>query len=224
MDQLYLEHRKGSRELIAWDMEVLPRDPAALLAAVDAIALDETFHDLVATVARAVGAAIEIVSDGMGFHVERMLARLGLADLPVATNATELGRRWRGRDLPLRSPGLPRLRHLQAGARAAPPGCRPRRGLRGRRPERSLRRPPRRRRLRQVVAGCLVRDAGHRLRGLGSAGDVATWLEAALGDGRLPSDAARSMRMVGGSGAQGRPFICGPEVWGPGSVTVDDAA
>ena len=90
MDQLYVDHVKGSRELIAWDMEVLPRDPEVLHREVDTIPLDVTLHELVRVV-HDHGAALEIVSDGVGFHVERMLARLGLAHLPVATNATVLG-------------------------------------------------------------------------------------------------------------------------------------
>ena len=90
MDELYVAGSKGSRELIAWDMEVLPRDAAVLLREVDALPLDESLRDLVETV-QAVGGAIEIVSDGIGFHVERMLAGAGLADLPVATNRSELG-------------------------------------------------------------------------------------------------------------------------------------
>jgi len=68
MDQLYVDGLKGSRELIAWDMEVLPRDPRTLLDAVDAMPLDETFVDLVDIVIGR-GGAIEIVSDGMGFQV-----------------------------------------------------------------------------------------------------------------------------------------------------------
>ncbi len=31
MDELYVDGSKGSRELISWDMEVLPRDPQLLL-------------------------------------------------------------------------------------------------------------------------------------------------------------------------------------------------
>ncbi len=90
MDQLYLEGRKGSRDLPAGDREVLPRDPELLLREVDALPLDETFEDLLRAVEE-VGAAIEIVSDGTGFHVERMLARLDLTDVPIATNADVLG-------------------------------------------------------------------------------------------------------------------------------------
>ena len=38
MDRLYVEGRMGSRELAAWDMEVLPRDPELLLREVACIA------------------------------------------------------------------------------------------------------------------------------------------------------------------------------------------
>ena len=65
--------------------------------------LDETLARLVGVVHDA-GAALEIVSDGVGFHVERMLARLGLADLPVATNATVLGRGGGGVSFPYGHP------------------------------------------------------------------------------------------------------------------------
>ena len=91
MDDLYMSGEKGSRELIAWDMEVLPRDAEVLLREIDSLALDETLTELLAAV-REAGAAAEIVSDGMGFHIERMLAGLGVTDLPVATNDSEEGR------------------------------------------------------------------------------------------------------------------------------------
>ena len=47
MDQLYFEGHKGSRELIAWDMEVLPHDPELLLREVDVLPLDESLTELV---------------------------------------------------------------------------------------------------------------------------------------------------------------------------------
>ena len=125
MDQLYHEGRKGSRELTAWDMEVLPRDPAALYAVVDALPLDDSFVDLVRVVKES-GAAIEVVSDGVGFHVERMLARLGLHDLPVATNAATVGRGGDGVTFPYGHPAClvcgtckrERIRAHQAAGRA----------------------------------------------------------------------------------------------------------
>ncbi len=103
MDELYVAGSKGSRELIAWDMDVLPRDAELLLREVDALALDESLLQLVETVGAA-GAAVEIVSDGIGFHVERLLARLGLSDLPIATNAAVLGQGAAGVSFPYGHP------------------------------------------------------------------------------------------------------------------------
>ncbi len=216
MDQLYLEGAKGSRELIAWDMEVLPRDREVLLRAVDALPLDESLAELVATV-REVGGAIEVVSDGVGFHVERMLARLDLADLPVATNASLLGQGGAGVDVPLRPSGLSRLWHLQARAHPPPPGGRAGRRLRGRRAQRPLRRPSRRRHLRQGLAGDLVRGRERRPTNRGSGSP--TWPSGSS----WPCSTAACPRTVSAT-RTGRPrlvrrptsFICGPEVWGEG--------
>ncbi len=90
MDELYIDGSKGSRELIAWDMEVLPHDPDVLLREIGTIELDESLVQLVAVV-RAAGGALEVVSDGIGFHVERMLARLGSAG-PARRH--QRSRRW----------------------------------------------------------------------------------------------------------------------------------
>jgi len=89
-DRLYDEGTIGSRDLMRWDMEVLPRDREMLLGDIETIELDETVVGLVELV-RSVGGVVEIVSDGIGVHVEPMLERVGLADLPVATNRAVLG-------------------------------------------------------------------------------------------------------------------------------------
>jgi 2-hydroxy-3-keto-5-methylthiopentenyl-1-phosphate phosphatase len=91
MDRAYDDGLLGSRDLIRWDMEVLPRDAALLRAEAAAIPQDETFPAFIRT-ARAAGAVVEIVSDGLGFYVAPNLARLdpALADLPVATNANRV--------------------------------------------------------------------------------------------------------------------------------------
>ena len=215
MDQLYHEGRKGSRELNAWDMEVLPREAAALFAVIDAIPLDESFTDLVRVV-RETGAAIEIVSDGVGFHVERMLARLGLAELPVATNASELGRGGAGVTFPFGHPGClvcgtckrDRVQRHQAAGRAVV----------------------------FVGDGPSDRYAAHHAdvifakwsladwcTGQGIAyepwerlADVAAWLEAALADGRLPSTRSAHAEWSAATAPKEPAFICGPEVWGEG--------
>jgi hypothetical protein len=90
-DADYDAGRVGSRELMQWDMEVLPRDGALLRTFAAAIAQDETFVSFVAAV-RDAGAAIELVSDGLGFYVASNLAGLdpALADLPVATNDNDV--------------------------------------------------------------------------------------------------------------------------------------
>jgi 2-hydroxy-3-keto-5-methylthiopentenyl-1-phosphate phosphatase len=90
-DADYHAGRSGSRDLMQWDMEVLPRDGALLRSFAAAIPQDETFVSFVGAV-RAAGAAIEIVSDGLGFYMPSNLARLdpALVDLPIATNETDV--------------------------------------------------------------------------------------------------------------------------------------
>lgn len=91
MDADYLAGRAGSRDLTRWDMEVLPRDGDLLRSVAASVPQDETFAAFAAAV-HAAGAAIEIVSDGLGFYVASNLARLdpALARLPIATNETEV--------------------------------------------------------------------------------------------------------------------------------------
>ncbi len=95
-DADYDAGRSGSRELMQWDMEVLPRDGALLRAAAAEIPQDETFVSFVAAV-REAGAAMEIVSDGLGFYVASKLAQLdpGIVDLPIATNENDVDRSGR---------------------------------------------------------------------------------------------------------------------------------
>ncbi len=90
-DRDYDAGRAGSRELLEWDMGVLPRDAGLLRSVAAAIPQDETFAPFVAAV-RAAGAAVEIVSDGLGYYVASNLVRLdpSLADLPVATNSNDI--------------------------------------------------------------------------------------------------------------------------------------
>lgn len=215
MDQLYIDHVKGSRELIAWDMEVLPRDSTVLFREVDAVPLDESFHDLVRVV-REAGAAIEIVSDGVGFHVERLLARLGLSDLPVATNATQLGLGGAGVTFPYGHPSC-----LVCGT------CKR---------ERVWRHQDARRAVVFVGDGPSDRYAAHHadiifakwslaawceVQGIPyepweRLADVAEWMEQALFDGRLPADVASFDAWAAEARPEVRTFICGPELWGEG--------
>jgi len=87
LDAAYDRGEIGSRselaQLVAW----LPVEPEPVVAAAADQPHDETFAGFVA-LARAIGAEIEIVSDGYGFYVEPALARLGVTGLPIATAET----------------------------------------------------------------------------------------------------------------------------------------
>lgn len=226
MDQLYVEGRKGSRELITWDMEVLPRDADVLHGTVDALALDETFADLVRTV-REHGAAIEIVSDGVGFHIERMLAQLDLPDVPIASNRSQLGMGGAGVTFPYGHPRCfvcgtckrERIRLHQAAGRAVVfIGDGPSDRYAAHHAD-------------VIFAKSSLADwcegEGIDYEPWSQLSDVATWLNAALADGRLPQDRAGFDEWVIRARPEPSGFICGPEVWGEGrtvAIRTDDAA
>ena len=215
-DADYDAGRAGSRELMQWDMEVLPRDGELLRAVAAAIPQDETFPSFV-TAVRQAGAAIEIVSDGLGFYVTSNLARLdpSLADLPIATNENDVdgdGRMW----FPYGHPACfvcgtckrERVRAHEAGGRVVV----------------------------FVGDGQSDRYAAHHadvvwakdaLLAWGRASgrdflawdrfaEIEAWFRAALADGRLPVR-AEDLAAWRKTHRPLRPdFICGPEVWGPG--------
>jgi len=221
-DADYDAGRAGSRELMQWDMEALPRDGELLRAVAAAIPQDETFPSFVAAV-REAGAAIEIVSDGLGFYVASNLARLdpGLVDLSIATNENDVDGDGR-MAFPYGHPACfvcgtckrERVRAHEAGGRVVV----------------------------FVGDGQSDRYAAHHadvvfakdaLLAWGRAtgrdflawdrfAEIEAWLRAALADGRLP---ARPEDLAAWRAAH-RPlrpdFICGPEAWGPGR-TVPDA-
>ena len=85
---LYDAGRMGSRRLMAWEMDLVRADPAALLATAAEQPHDDGFVPFVRR-AQAAGVPIEIVSDGFGFFIEPALARLGVPELPVVTARTE---------------------------------------------------------------------------------------------------------------------------------------
>ncbi len=211
MDELYVAGSKGSRELIAWDMEVLPRDAAVLLREVDALPLDESLRDLVETV-QAVGGAIEIVSDGIGFHVERLLAGAGLADLPVATNRSELGLGAAGVSFPYGHASClvcgtckrERIRrHRDAGRAVVFVGDGPSDRYAAHHADVVFAKA-------SLAAWCEVEGIDYepweRL------SDVAEWVELALLDGRLPADPGAYDEWATRTRPEVETFICGPEV------------
>ncbi len=215
-DADYDAGRIGSRELMEWDMAVLPDDPELLRATAASLPQDETFAGFVATV-RAAGAKLEVVSDGLGFYVESNLARLGaeLAALPVATNDNPVA----GPDSMAFPYGHPacfvcgtckreRVRAHQAGGRVVVfigDGTSDRYAAHHA----------------DVVfaKGSLerwCREVGWPYRVWGRFSEIGAWARAAFANGELPRDAADLERWHATHGRPARDFICGPEFWGEG--------
>ena len=206
----------GSRELMQWDMEVLPRDAALLRRTVAGIPQDETFPSFVRSV-RATGALVEIVSDGLGFYVASNLERLdpALADLPVATNENRV-----------EGPGGVSFPYGHSACHVCGTCKRERVRLHGAGGRAVI----------FVGDGTSDRYAAHHadvvfakdaLLDWGRAtgrhfiawerfGEIEAWFEEALRDGRLPAAHAdlRAWRATHRPEVPG--FICGPEVWGEG--------
>lgn len=215
MDRLYAEGRIGSRELQSWDLAVLPRDPELLRREAARHGVDEGLVELVAVV-RAQAAAIEVVSDGLGFYVEPTLAAMGLADLPVATNESDLD----GPQPMVRFPyGHPRcfvcgtckrerVRAHQAARRAVVfigDGVSDRFAA----AHADL----------VFAKGDLeriCRSEGWRYEHWERLSQVAAWIESAFAEGRLPRSEPEFETWHARHAPAPRPFICGPEVWGEG--------
>jgi 2,3-diketo-5-methylthio-1-phosphopentane phosphatase len=217
MDRRYDEGVVGSRDLMRWDMEVLPHDPEALVNAAVAMPLDRTVVDLVEVV-EAAGGVVEIVSDGLGFHIGPLLETVGLGRLPVATNDAVPGRGGEAVAFPFGHPAChvcgtckrERVRlHRNMGRAVVFVGD----GASDRYAAHHA----------DVVFAkdALARYCDREHLGYlpwGRLADVAAWVSEALTDGRLPADRAAwaAWRTVH------RPtlerFICGPEAWGVNAV------
>jgi 2-hydroxy-3-keto-5-methylthiopentenyl-1-phosphate phosphatase len=207
-----------SRDLVRWDMAVLPREPDLLRAAAAALEQDAAFPSFVAWV-RSLRGTVEVVSDGLGFYVGSNLASLdaSLADLPVATNGN-LVDGPDGVSFPFANPlcdacgtcKRERVRvHRAAGWFVAVVGD----GTTDRYAahEADL----------TLAKGKLLAWAsttGHDAMPWRDFRDVRAALEAALADGLVPAtaDALAARRAV--RPVPGDPPICGPEVWGPAAL------
>jgi HAD superfamily phosphoserine phosphatase-like hydrolase len=86
-DLVYDRGLIGSRDLLGWDVTLLPDDEALLSKTATEQSLDQTFPAFVEAAQRW-GAGLEVVSDGLGFYVSSALSRLGVGDVPVATADT----------------------------------------------------------------------------------------------------------------------------------------
>jgi 2-hydroxy-3-keto-5-methylthiopentenyl-1-phosphate phosphatase len=165
------------------------------------------------------GAAIEVVSDGLGFYVGSNLAQLGVTDVPIATNENSVDGGGAGMSFPYGHPRCfvcgtckrERIRMHRAAHRAVV----------------------------FIGDGTSDRYAAAHADVLFAKGHLATicraeaweyqpwdtfddirpWIDEAFASGRLPAtvDSLSAWRARHAPGP--RPFICGPEVWGDGRTT-----
>jgi 2,3-diketo-5-methylthio-1-phosphopentane phosphatase len=219
LDRAYDDGTVGSRELMAWDLDALTGGADELMATAAAIPLDEGIVPLVET-CRERRVLVEVVSDGLGFYVAPALARLGLRDIPIATNEVRfLGGDRREVRFPFGHPSCfvcgtckrERVRAHQAAGRVVVfvgDGTSDRFAAAHA----------------EVVfaKGHLARicvDEGWRFRPWERLEEVAGWLSQAWEDGELPADMDGLARWRARFAPAPRPFICGPEVWGEGRTT-----
>ena len=217
-DADYDAGRWGSRDLMQWDMEVLPRDGALLRAFAAGIPQDASFVPFVAAV-RDAGAAIEIVSDGLGFYVASNLARLdpALADLAVATNDNDVDGDGR-LSFPYGHPACfvcgtckrERVRAHEADGRVVifiGDGTSDRYAAHHA----------------DIVwaKDSLLRwgeATGRDFRAWDRFAEIRTWFVEALADGGLPATAADLPAWRATHRPLRPDFVCGPEAWGPGRL------
>jgi 2-hydroxy-3-keto-5-methylthiopentenyl-1-phosphate phosphatase len=201
-----------------WDMDVLPRDAELLRAEASAMPQDQAFPAFVAAV-QSRGAQVEVVSDGLGFYVAPNLDKLGVTDVFVASNANKVENGGEGMSFPFGHPTCfvcgtckrERVRLHQAAGRVVVfigDGTSDRYGA----AHADL----------VFAKDSLARicvDEGWPFIEWGSFGDVHAEIERAFTDGRLPVAADDLPRWTAAHSRAPRPFICGPEVWGPGRLT-----
>lgn len=201
-----------------WDMDVLPRDGDLLRREAEQMPHDQAFPGFVAAV-RERGAQIEVVSDGLGFYIQPNLASLGLGDLPIATNANRVENGGDGMSFPFSHPTCfvcgtckrERVRLHQAAGRVVVfigDGTSDRYGAAHADlvfAKESLAR--------------ICTNEGWPFIEWESFVDVHAEVERAFADGRLPASAEDLPRWRATFSHAPRPFICGPEVWGPGRTT-----
>lgn len=237
-DAEYQRDEAGTRELIEWDVAILDADEATLRREASTQRLDAGFATLVETVRRH-GAAIEVVSDGLGFYVQAALERLHCGDVPVATAAIRFGGGVRkgagdtakGRGCPQNGDGTSGRVPSRVEFPFGHPNC-------------FVCGTCKRERVRaHQAAGRVVVYVGdgqsdrygahhadvvfakHRLAAVCAEDgqrfspwqqmdDVARWIECAFGDGGLPASRADVAAWRARRSAAAGDFICGPEAWG----------
>jgi 2-hydroxy-3-keto-5-methylthiopentenyl-1-phosphate phosphatase len=217
-DRRYDAGLVGSRDLMRWDMEQLPRDAELLRQTAASIPQDETLAELV-SVANRHRASIEIVSDGLAFYLESNLARMGLGDLSIATNENRLDGPAFGLSFPYGHPRCfvcgtckrERVRaHQSAGRAVVFVGDGTSDRFAAAHADVVF--------AKHALARMCEREGWpfHRWRTLA---EVADWLDPAFESGDLPATPAEYEGWRATRAPAPRAFICGPEVWGPDRTT-----
>ncbi len=212
-DTDYIAGRAGSRTLLAWDATILDPDPDRLLATARSQPLDPAFAATVDLVRRA-GGVVEVVSDGLGFYVEPLLARTGAGDLPVATSSMDLGAAPYHIAFPYGHPdclvcGTCKrarvLAHQEAGRYVVFVGDGESDRYAAWHADLVLAKG-------RLAALCEAQ--GWPCRPWRDFAEVGALLGAAIADGTVPRTEREVRRRRDSGGRRG--FICGPEAWGPG--------
>ena len=86
-DARYLAGEIGSRTFFTSQTKLLSGDAGPAVRIAEAQPHDPEFADFVRT-ALAAGIPVEVVSDGMGFFIEPALRKLGVPEIPIVTNRT----------------------------------------------------------------------------------------------------------------------------------------
>ena len=86
-DQRYLDGEIGSRTFFIDEVALLSGDPDPVIEIAEAQPHDPDFPGFVRA-AQALGIPVEVVSDGLGFFIEPALRRLGVPPVPIVTNRT----------------------------------------------------------------------------------------------------------------------------------------
>ena len=102
-DAAYAAGIAGSRTLYTSQVKLLPGTPDQVVALAEAQPLDSTFAPFVAR-ARELDVPVEVVSDGFGFYIAPALARLGVPEIPVITARTVFDGRRASMEFPFGHP------------------------------------------------------------------------------------------------------------------------
>jgi 2-hydroxy-3-keto-5-methylthiopentenyl-1-phosphate phosphatase len=206
-DEAWAAGTAGSRSLFEGQVKLLPGDPGPVVALAEAQPHDPTFAAFVSR-ALELEIPVEVVSDGFGFYIEPALRRLGVPPIPVISSRTTFDGREARMEFPNGHPecfvcGTCKrqrvLAHQAAGRAVVFVGD-------GRSDRYAAAYADVIFAKRELIALC--RAEGWPCTPWHDFGELQSWLD----------ETAAAWKSIPGSlpRHQPRPFICGPEVWGPG--------